>query len=702
MKTIVNISLATDKDDYDLNTHFMGHDFRLLRFGANGDPDKAADLIQQWDARADAIGLGSFKAPYELGMKGLKEKQSEKLNKLCKQLSSPLTTGDTLREVGHEWSIRHIQHKFGNNYFNNQKILFVSGMINTPLARILSEYTDNLTFCDPIIESGIPKFLKSINELKLYAQGVHSILGWVPSKKFADYAFPIKNYNNYLISRAMEQAQVIVVPYYGFYTYLQNCGLKELGRKVVITSTAYDDRVNFLKERGVDLLIDTTPKIMETVVGVSVLEAMIMVALDKTPKTLTHDDLLEVITDLRMDPRVIYPTGEPKRVNRFAFVIYPLSREYLKKFKPVQLAAKFAPKRGMDAVEKLAAYSPPFIYSRITGIISPTGTEAEGWLISLGATPRQMLTHGPEFLNNRLLKATQMAKNMGAQIIGLGTLTKPLGDAGETVAKLSDIPVTTGNSYSASAVMWAAAEGVRKLGLIKREKGKKMKAKTMVIGATGAVGSVCCRLLATAFTDIYMIDVHHAELLALKEWIADETPDVNLTVSTRADKYLADMDVIILASAMTEKNAIDIEAVKPGCVITDVNRPLNFTMKQVKKRPDVLVIASGEITLPGEPEMRDIGLPPGVAYASLAETIVLALEGRFENFSVGRNIEWEKVSEIYKLGLKHDMQLAGISGLAGPISDEDFKRVRENALKARKPGQKKKKTFGSKSNPKSN
>ena len=692
MKTIVNISLASDRDDYDLNTQFMGKDFRLLRFGANGDPDKAADLIQKWDSRADAIGLGSFKAPYELGKRGLKAKQQEKLQNLYGQLSSPLTTGDTLREVGHEWSIRHIQHKFGNNYFNNKKIFFFSGMINTPLARILSEYTSNLTFCDPIIENGIPKFLKSIDDLKLYAKGMHGILEWVPSKKFSEFAFPVKNYNDFLISRAMEEAQIIVAPYYRFYDYLGHCGMKELGRKVVITSTAYDDRVNFLKERGVDVIIDTTPKIMENVVGVSVLEAMIMVSLNKTPETLTSDDLLEVITDLRMDPRVIYPTGEPKRVNRFAFVVYPLSREYLKKFTPVKLATKFSPKGGMDTIEKLAAYSPPFIYSKVTGIKSPTGVEAEGWLIALGATPRQMLAHGPEFLNSRLLKATKMAQKMGAQIIGLGTLTKPLGDAGTTIAKFSDIPVTTGNSYSASAALWAAAEAVRKLGLIKMEKGKKMKAKTMVIGATGAVGSVCCRLLATAFQEIYMVDVHHAELLALKEWIFNETSGVDLFVSTRVDKYLEDMDVIILASSMTKKNAIDIKAVKPGCVITDVNRPLNFTVKDAKTRPDVMIIASGEITLPGEPEMREIGLPPGVAYASLAETIVLALEGRFENFSVGRTIEWEKVSEIYKLGLKHNMQLAGISGLEGPITDEDFKRVREMAMQSRKPERKKKKS----------
>jgi hypothetical protein len=81
--------------------------------------------------------------------------------------------------------------------------------------------------------------------------------------------------------------------------------------------------------------------------------------------------------------------------------------------------------------------------------------------------------------------------------------------------------------------------------------------------------------------------------------------------------------------------------------------------------------------------MKNIGLPKNVAYACLAETIVLALEGRFENFTVGRAIEWEKVREIYKLGLKHGMKLAAISGVNGPFSDDDIDRVRQLALAAR-------------------
>ena len=110
------------------------------------------------------------------------------------------------------------------------------------------------------------------------------------------------------------------------------------------------------------------------------------------------------------------------------------------------------------------------------------------------------------------------------------------------------------------------------------------------------------------------------------------------------------MDMIVTATSGAGKKILDIMKVKPGCVITDVARPLDLPPEEVAKRPDVLVIESGEIQLPGKVSMKNIGLPKNVAYACLAETIVLALEGRFENFTVGRNIEWEKVREIYRLG----------------------------------------------------
>jgi predicted amino acid dehydrogenase len=207
----------------------------------------------------------------------------------------------------------------------------------------------------------------------------------------------------------------------------------------------------------------------------------------------------------------------------------------------------------------------------------------------------------------------------------------------------------------------------------------------MVVGATGAIGSVCARLLALSSDELWLVSPESAKLLSLKHDIEQRGPRAEIHVAATPNDHIRDMDLIVTATSGAGKRVLDIMKVKPGCVITDVARPLDLSAEDVAKRPDVLVIESGEIQLPGDVKMKNIGLPTGVAYACLAETVVLALEGRYETFTVGRNIEWEKVKEIYKLGLKHGMKLAAISGVNGVFTAEDFAKIRELALERRDP-----------------
>jgi predicted amino acid dehydrogenase len=464
---------------------------------------------------------------------------------------------------------------------------------------------------------------------------------------------------------------------------LDDFGAEELSGKTIVTSTVNDARIAQFRKKGVHMVVDGAPTMFDHVLDPSLLDAMIVAATEKDPDDILEDDYLEIITSLGLEPRLIYPDGY-RRVNRFAFVIHPLSQEYFKNVKPIELLSQVSPPVFMDTLEKVMAYAPPFVYSEVKGIKSPTGTEAEGWLISVGGTPREIMSHSPEFTYRRLLDAARMARSLGAQIMGLGAFTKVVGDAGLTVAKRAPLPITTGNSYSASGALWAAHDALLRLDLVpKPNRGDRVKFKAMVVGATGAIGSVCARMLATVAEEAYLVSPETAKLLALKESILKETPDAKLFLSSRADKDIADMDMIVTATSGAGKKVLDIMNVKPGCVITDVARPLDLPPEEVAKRPDVLVIESGEIQLPGNVSMKNIGLPKNVAYACLAETIVLALEGRFENFTVGRNIEWEKVREIYRLGRKHGMKLAAISGVNGPFSDADIRKVRRLALAAR-------------------
>jgi predicted amino acid dehydrogenase len=672
MKKVVTVSLGSSKQDFKFETDFLGHRFQVQRLGADDDVGKAWELMRRQQASADAIGLGEVGDHYRVGQDTRINKETHRLLNVVTRV--PATTGATLRRLLQVRAVRHVQNELGN-YFNNNLVLFLSGMRNYDMAVAMSDYTPNLKFADALAQTGTPTMLTSLTQLELYAKGSDWALSGRPGEMLEA---ALSGFKSSRIAAEVAKAHVIV----GTFHELQGVGdAKNLAGKTVITSAVDETRLAFFKQCKVNLVVDVSPQLFDRVIGTNVIEAMILAALGKPPESVSDDDFIEIIDELAIKPRLLHPTGSFRNIRRFAFVIHPLSQEFIRKGVAIP---KGTPKFIMDRVETVAAYMPPMVYCKMENIVSPTGAEAEGWLITVGGTPKEMLARSPEFTYRRLLAAAKMAERMGAQLMGLGAFTKVVGDAGITVARRAPLPVTTGNSYSASGALWAAADAMRRMGLVKLHPvDKHVMAKTMVIGATGSIGSVSARLLAMAFDEVVIAGRDMRKLEELKASILKDTPKAKVVCSTDYDALLGDMDMIVTSTSGAGKKILDITKVKPGCVITDVARPLDLPPEEVAKRPDVLVIESGEIELPTKVRgLKSIGLPPNVIYACLAETIVLALEGRFEVFTIGRDTEWEKVKEIYRLGLKHGMKLSAISGANGVYSDEDIARVVKLAKKA--------------------
>jgi predicted amino acid dehydrogenase len=641
--------------------------------GADDDTTKAWELLRRHQNFSDAMGIGEIGDHYQVGLRTVVNKETERLLNVVTRV--PATTGATLRRLLQVRAVRQVQKELGE-YFNNNIVLFLNGMRNYDMAVALSDYTPNLNFADALYQTGAPAMLSSIQQLELFAKSSKWVLSGKPAELLESSMSWLKSKR---VAKAAQDAHLIV----GTFAELKAIGSSaNLAGKTLITSAVDDDRMEFFKKCKVNLVIDVSPKLFEHVIGINTLEAMILASLGRPPEEVSDDDFEEILNELNIKPRLLHPTGNFRNIRRFAFVIHPLSQDFIRKGFPIP---KGTPKFIMDRVETIAAHMPPMVYCKMENIISPTGAEAEGWLISVGGTPREMLSRSPEFTYRRLLQAAKIAQNLGAQIMGLGAFTKVVGDAGITVARRAPLPITTGNSYSASGALWAAADAMKRMGLVKLEKdGKRIHAKTMVIGASGSIGSVSARLLAMAFEQVVIAGRDMKKLEELKKSILIDTPDADVVCSTDYDSLLGDMDMIVTSTSGAGKKILDITKVKPGCVITDVARPLDLPPEEVAKRPDVLVIESGEIELPTKVRgMKTIGLPPNVIYACLAETIVLALEGRFEVFTIGRDTEWDKVKEIYKLGIRHGMKLAAISGVNGAFTDEDIAKVVTLAKKAR-------------------
>ncbi|MCP4022966.1 MAG: dehydrogenase, partial [Desulfobacteraceae bacterium] len=278
MKQIVNISLGPEKEDYHLETEFHGQRFIIQRFGTDFNLLKAEDLLLKWNKRADVLCISNIQYPCALGSKGVTDAKTRELLDLCDSMQTLVTTGETLFKVSQEWSIRNIQFQLGNNYFTNAGVLFFSGMTNATLAKVMSEYTDNLMFADPVIESNVPKILHTLKDLEFYARRAHDFLQKVPVGKIASKKKQVRTLNDYVLKKAVKKADILVIPHEGFYDYIDDFTGQDLEGKIVITTTAYDDRIDLLTEMGVDMIIDTTPKLIEPVVEDVVAEALMIAA----------------------------------------------------------------------------------------------------------------------------------------------------------------------------------------------------------------------------------------------------------------------------------------------------------------------------------------------------------------------------------------------------------------------------------------
>ena len=345
-------------------------------------------------------------------------------------------------------------------------------------------------------------------------------------------------------------------------------------------------------------------------------------------------------------------------MGKFGFIIHPLCiNDFRKKFR---FAQHLPDKLLKKAMEKL----PPIKLSHITGIKS-SGGETEGYLVAVPLLPQQILGLPLGFVENKILKACITARNLGAEIVGLGAFTSVVGDKGVSIAQRLDIPVTTGNSYTVAT----ALEAVRKACAVT---GKALQdSEVVIIGANGSIGSTCAKILAgeTKFMTLVSRDIKKLEKLAAeimqKTGLAVHTTNMSVGPLRRAD-------VVITVSSSVD-TIIRPEHLKRGAIVCDVARPRDVSAQVAQKRKDVIIIEGGIVKVPGNAEFSfDLGLPPGTCYACMAETMILAMEDRLEDYSIGGRLETGRVEEISRLAEKHGFRLAGFRGTDGFVGYDEI------------------------------
>lgn len=357
-------------------------------------------------------------------------------------------------------------------------------------------------------------------------------------------------------------------------------------------------------------------------------------------------------------------------MDNFAFIIHPIDpkRDVQRKF-PV--LGKVLP---VPAIDFFSRFFPPVYISHITGVRSQaTGKEIEGWFVACPFTPQRMMTLPPNTVYRKITATAKFAQKLGARLVGLGAYTSVVGDGGLTISRSVDCPVTTGDSYTVAVAVEAVKQAAERMAIDRAQ------ATAAIVGATGTIGAVAAELLAQDVPHIILIGRQADRLAQVKAKCEAAGAQVQITFELNA---LRTADLVLTVTSALEA-IIQPEHLKSGAVVCDVARPRDVSTTVAAQRHDVLVIEGGMVEVPGDVDFHfDFGFPPRMAYACMAETMALALDGRYESYTLGKDITVEQVTAIEHIARRHGFKLGGFRSFERAVTAEQIERIKQNVQRA--------------------
>ncbi|MDI6800106.1 MAG: shikimate dehydrogenase [Actinomycetota bacterium] len=363
-------------------------------------------------------------------------------------------------------------------------------------------------------------------------------------------------------------------------------------------------------------------------------------------------------------------------MKRFGFLVHPLDIDDVVRF---EKKAAGKPEAFLKKMLLWMCERPPFVASHVTGLVSKTGSKAEGWFITIPLLPEQMI-EDTALAQKKILEGIELAKSKGATIVGLGGFTSIAVNSGLAIAKDAALPITTGNGYTVAAAVEGSKKAAKLMGI------RLSKARLAVVGATGSIGRAVSEIMAPEVGEMVLVG-RRAEALEVQ---ADKLRRLtSVSVATDIEEALKGTDLVITASSDAHA-IIDASYLEPGTVVCDVAQPPDVSKSVLEERDDILVFDGGIIRIPGMRVKRelsydyDFSLKQKYVYACMAETIILSLEGIKENFDLG-TVKVATAEKISELAAKHGFKLAGFRSFGRRITREEIKEIRKNAaLKSNK------------------
>jgi len=295
----------------------------------------------------------------------------------------------------------------------------------------------------------------------------------------------------------------------------------------------------------------------------------------------------------------------------FAYIVTPIN---IKQLKEDWESLKFIPDHILSFFHRLL---PKYKIIKLGKFESVQGSIIKGYKIVCPVLDG----HKQENLVlERIISACRIAEGIGVKLIGLGNNAALFADKNyNKIFKNIKTPVTSGNALNA----WSIFEKVYRLA-----KAKCIllnKSTLLVLGADTQTGFLAARKLSDYATKIIIAGKDTDRLMKLKEAILHQN-SIEIVIEFNIESAIKDADIVINAD---EISAVNLK-LKENSIYCDVK---DLVVKECQQKGNKFI------------------------QPSLAETVLLLLDGKITSYSLGENSNLDKLEEIANTAVQHGYEI---------------------------------------------
>jgi hypothetical protein len=296
---VVSVSIGSSRRDKTVVADFGGRSVSIERRGTDGDLARARALLSELDGQVDAFGLGG--TDLYLVAAGRRYTIRDAAWIAAGATRTPVVDGSGLKNSLEPSAVRRLDDA-GELPLAGRKVLCVSGVDRFGMAEALTERAGEVVFGDLIFNLGLNVPLRSLRQLQRLARLLLPVIVRLPFKLL----YPTGAKQNAIEPKWGQWyawADVIAGDFLLIRRFLPPAEGRPLAGKAVLTNTTTDEDVALLRERGVELLVTTTPRFDGRSFGTNVMEA-VLTALAGSREPLAPDAMLAQLEAWGWAPQV--------------------------------------------------------------------------------------------------------------------------------------------------------------------------------------------------------------------------------------------------------------------------------------------------------------------------------------------------------------------------------------------------------------